>query len=186
MKQVKPIKKTGRGILENRFVYFLIFGVAALLMFVPLFYKDQLESFKSLGILGIFFINLIGSATIFLPTPAILAVGIGAKLYNPVVVALVAAIGSSVGDSLGLIFGYASKEVLDIKTHPLLSYLGHYFLKKYGSFILFLFAFIPNPIFDGMGIVAGLAGYSPVRFILITFCGRFLRNLLIAYAILSF
>jgi membrane protein YqaA with SNARE-associated domain len=67
-----------------------------------------------------------------------------------------------------------------------LNYLqGKYFLKKYGAIAMFFFAFIPNPIFDGIGIVAGLTGYSPLRFLIITFLGRFLRNLLIVYAVLS-
>lgn len=186
MKQKRSIAGIGASILERRFIYFIIFGVSSLLMFVPLLYKDQFENFKSLGILGIFLINLLGSATIFLPTPAILAVGVGATLYNPIVVAFVGAIGSSMGDSLGLVFGYASKEVLPIKAHPILVYLGKYFLKKYGVIAMFFFALIPNPIFDGIGIVAGLAGYSLIRFIVITFFGRFLRNLLIVYAVLSF
>lgn len=171
-----------KGIKLNRkLIYGLVFVVSILLIFLPLFFKARFEHLRALGLIGILIINFLGSATVFLPTPAIISVGIGGELYNPLLVALFASIGSSLGESTGFIFGMSSKEVLDLKKNIILNTLNKSFLKKYGAFAIFMFSLIPNPFFDGIGILVGMSSFSLVKFVSVVFVGRFLRNLLIAF-----
>jgi membrane protein YqaA with SNARE-associated domain len=170
-------------ITQSKVLATSIFVVSTVLIFLPLFFRLQLEAFKSLGLFGIFLINFFGSATLFLPAPAILSVGVGVEVYGALEVVLLSSIGSSLGEGVGFLFGYSSREVLNLKKHKLLYYLGDYFFKKYGDAIIVIFSFIPNPIVDGVGIIAGLASYSFKRFLMLVFIGRLLRNILIAVAV---
>jgi len=52
---------------------------------------------------------------------------------------------------------------------------------KHGSLLIVLFAFVPNPFFDAIGIVAGLALYPLRRFLMLVFIGRLARDLIVAY-----
>lgn len=161
----------------------LLFIILTILITLPLFFQEEFKKLQTLGVIGVFFINLLGSATFFLPTPALISTTVGMKLYNPYEVAFVAALGSTIGDGLGFLLGVTSKELLGIQKRKLLYHLLEYFFKKYGSIIIFLLAALPNPLFDGIGILAGITSYSPRRFALYMFSGRLLRNIILAFMI---
>lgn len=163
-------------------LYILLFFISTLAIFLPLLFKDFFVHFKSLGLLGIFFINFFSGATILIPTPGILSVGVGGALYNPILVALAASLGSSLGDGIGFLFGLSSKEILNLKQYRfVLHFEKIIFSKISGTLLIFLFSFIPNPFFDGIGLLAGMSSYSLTKFVSIVFAGRLLRNLIIAY-----
>ena len=56
-------------------------------------FKDSLRDASALGLFGIFLINAISSATLFLASPAFLTVFTGGSVYPPFLVALVASFG---------------------------------------------------------------------------------------------
>lgn len=158
----------------------LIFLASIALIVLSFVFRDHLAQFKSLGLFGIFLVNFLGNATVFLPAPAIAFVFVGGALYPITLVALVSAIGASLGDMIGFFLGHSGKHVLFGKgEHILYNVLKAYF-KRFGDLIVFVFALIPNPFFDGIGIVAGAFSYSPIRFFIILFLGRLLRDLLLA------
>lgn len=167
---------------NHRLLHILIALAALSLLFLPLFFKVGFQEFQSLGLLGIFLINLIGSATIFFPAPAFLSVGVGGNLYNPIMVALIGALGSSIGEAVGYVFGFSSKKIITYeKNHHFLFAFFRFLFKKYGDFMVLFFSFLPNPVFDGIGIFAGASEYSIKRFMVLTFIGRFARYIIIAY-----
>lgn len=166
---------------KKKLLYSFMFVLSILIILLPVLFRTRFEEFKTLGLIGIFIVNFLGSATIFLPTPSILSVGIGGNLYNPFAVAIFASFGSSLGESVGYLFGHSSKEVLNLKKHKILYYLNDYIFKRYGTLAILVFSFIPNPFFDGIGILVGMSSFSLKKFVAIVFVGRFFRNLLIAY-----
>ena len=159
--------------------YLILFFVSISLISLSFFFRDELMRFTSFGLFGIFLINLISSITLFLPAPGIATVVAGGFLYNPLIVALVAALGSAVGDFVAYILGRSGKEVFLKKNSFWYSIFKETF-HKYGAIFIILFSIIPNPIFDAIGLVAGLFSYSPTRFFIYVFIGRFLRNLFLA------
>jgi len=159
--------------------YIVLFFVSLGLIFLSFYFRDQLIHLGKFGILGIFLINLISSITLFLPAPAIATVVAGGFLYNPLVVAIVAALGSAVGDFVGYMLGRSGKEVL-VKKNSFWFNIFKETFHKFGAIFIIVFSFIPNPLFDIVGLVAGLFSYSPRRFFIYVFIGRFLRNLLLA------
>lgn len=173
-------KRRQPKILESKLFYAILFLLSALLLFSPLFFRLDLESLKSFGILGVAVLNFISSSTLFFPAPGFLATGIGGALYNPILVAIAASTGSTLGESVGFIFGHSSRKISHPKDHTFLESLYKIIHHKHGPFLIVALAFIPNPFFDAVGIVAGLALFPLRKFLMLVFIGRFARDLIIA------
>lgn len=160
--------------------YLVLFFLSLGMIMVSFYFRDDLAKLGSFGLLGIFLVNLVGSITLFLPAPAIATVVAGGFIYNPLFVAIVAALGSSIGDFVAYILGRSGKEVLFKKNSFWYNIFKETF-HKFGAIFIIFFSFIPNPLFDAVGLFAGLFSYSPVKFFVYVLIGRFLRNLLLAY-----
>ncbi len=159
--------------------YLLTFVISLIIVYLAASFHGKLSEFKSLGLLGIFIINLIGNATVFLPTPAIASVIAGGMLYPLILVAIVSALGAAIGDMVGFILGRSSKEILIKNHHRWYIFLRDMF-KTHGTLIILIFALIPNPFFDAVGILAGIFAFPPVYYFVLVFLGRFIRNILLA------
>ncbi len=160
--------------------YLFTLLASIVLIALAFFFQARLFELKTLGLAGIFLINFFGSATIFLPAPAIASVVAGGVVYPPIAVAVVAAIGAAFGDMIGFFLGYSGKQIFIKKNHVWYMALKDIF-QRFGGIIIFLFAFVPNPFFDGVGLFAGALAFSPRRFFVFLLAGRLLRNLFLAY-----
>ena len=172
-----------KRLLEFKFP--IIFLVSAGGIFLSFYFRSELLELGKWGLLGIFLVNVLGSATLFIPAPAIATVVAGAIIFNPLLVAVIAALGSAVGDMIGFALGHSGKELLlkkDSFKYKITKDLFH----KFGPGFIIFFSFIPNPVFDAVGIIAGLFKYPPKKFFAYTLAGRFLRNLLLAFIGSSF
>ena len=180
-KLIKKTQSQSSFFTSPRWAYVGSLLLSVILIFLAFHFEQHLHRFRSLGLLGIFLANLIGSSTIFLPAPAIATVVAGGVIFPPLLVALVAAVGSSLGDLLSYFLGRAG-------THVLLNHSEHIFyikfkklFSRFASLFIFLFALIPNPFFDAVGILAGATEYQPVKYFLIMFAGRLIRNIFLAF-----
>ena len=134
------------------------------------------------GYLGIFLISLIGSMSIFIPIPSavvIFALG-GLEIFDPFWIAVVAGLGSAIGEFSGYLIGMGSRKVINEKYKKKIDFVVKLF-KKYGSIAIFLFAFSPLPD-DLLFIPLGLMRYSIVRAFIPALIGKFTSNLVIAYS----
>lgn len=164
---------------QQKLKYILLFVSSILIIFLSFYFRDQLASLGSFGIIGIFIVNIIGSATLFLPAPGIASVVAGGIVFNPLLVAIVASLGSAIGDMIGYILGHSGKEFLFKKNSFWYKVFKQVF-HKWGAVFVIVFSFIPNPVFDAVGIFAGIFSYSPVKFFIYVLIGRFLRNIALA------
>lgn len=165
--------------------YFLMFLASIVIVFLSFYFRDELSQLGSLGLLGIFIINILGSATLFLPAPSIASVFAGGIVYSPFLVAVIAAVGSAIGDMIGYALGHSGKNIF-IRRDSFWYKIFKETFHKFGPIFIIVFAFIPNPVFDAVGVLAGVFLYSPVKFFAYVLIGRFLRNLLLAYLGASF
>ncbi len=166
---------------SKRVLSALIFLSSLLLSFGLFAFKDFFKDASHWGLLGIFVVNLISSASFFLSGPAFLTVIAGGSLYSPVIVALVSALGATIGDFVGYAFGYSGRNLAYNRLQKRLIFRAlENFFRANAEWILFLIAFIPNPFFDLVGLLAGIFGYSIKRFFLIVAIARFFRYLLLA------
>lgn len=161
--------------------YFLAFLISILFILIAYYFQHELIQLKALGLIGIFLINFLGNATVLLPAPAIASVVAGGIVYPPFAVAFFSALGGSFGEMVGFLLGKSGKEIFIKNHHKWYIFLKDIF-KKYGNFVIFIFALIPNPIFDIVGILAGAFAVSPYRFFIILLGGRIIRDIILAYA----
>lgn len=168
------IPKAKEWVLKHKEKLIKIFFIlASVLISVSIFYfRDKLSELSSYGYLGIFLINLIGSATIVIPAPSIVATFVGGSIYNPILVGLVSGVGASIGELTGYLAGYGGSAVIEENKH---FKRVEKWMSRNGFLTILFLATIPNPIFDISGIFAGATGYPLKKFFGAVVIGKTLR-----------
>jgi len=139
---------------------------------------DQLFSFyDDFGYLGILLISLVGSVVVFVPIPyfPVLITAAFNNNLDPILLSLSSAIGAVIAKLIIFYASYYGRNMLSSKIKgkmvPLQRLLG-----RYGAIGAFIAAVSPIPD-DIVYIPLGLAKYSPWKFAIATFLGKFVFNL---------
>jgi uncharacterized membrane protein YdjX (TVP38/TMEM64 family) len=156
--------------------YLGLFVAIAISVLVFIF-RDRLVDLKSYGYLGIFLVSILGNATIILPIPVILTAFIGGGLFNPLWVGIITSLGAAIGELTGYLMGLGGRAIVADKNIKKIE--G--WMQKYGLWVIFVLAAIPNPLFDLAGIVAGTTKIPVWKYLLIVWLGKLVKFLLIAY-----
>lgn len=173
-------KKT-KKIMKHKIYVVFIFALSLVLSVAFFLFKDFFREASAFGLIGLFFVNLVSSASLFVSAPAFLTVIAGGNIYPPILVGFIASFGAAIGDMISFLFGFSGRKLTrkKLERNPKILFLEKHF-KRHGTLIILVMAFIPNPIFDAIGIFAGVLNYSPIRFFIIVFVGRLLRYWLLA------
>jgi len=154
----------------------IIFAVA--IVIVVFVFSSEIEKLKEFGYLGVFIISVLASATLFIPAPAWAVIIAMSRFLDPVLLGLVAGVGSAIGELTGYTAGSGAAKLLHANSH----------FKRFKNWIknndllaVFILAAIPNPLFDVAGIAAGSLGIKWWRYLISTAAGRTLRYILLAY-----
>lgn len=135
-------------------------------------FRDQIAQLAAWGYLGLFLLNVFGSATLFMPTPLFLTAFAAASVLNPWLVTVVAATGSSIGEITGYVAGLGGTAFIDGdgRTQKIRGWMS-----KYGAWALFVLAAIPNPLFDVAGLIAGATKVPLLKFLLAIWAGKLVK-----------
>lgn len=165
----------------SKIISAILFITTILFSFYFFQFRNYAKEFEAFGLLGLFIINMIGSGALFNPAPTFLTVIAGGSIYPPLIVALVAASGSALGDLFSYSFGASGRGLTHEKFEKKkwFRFVERNF-KKYGWLILVISAFVPNFLFDPIGMLAGISYYSPVKYVMSIFIGRFFRYFIFA------
>jgi uncharacterized membrane protein YdjX (TVP38/TMEM64 family) len=155
-------------------ILFLSLGLAILAFILG----DKLIYLKNLGYFGLFIINLIGSATIILPVPALVTTVAAGAFLNPLLAGIFSAVGSTIGELTGYYTGVGGKGF--VKKDKRIEKVEKW-MDKYGLWVVFVLAAIPNPIFDLAGIVSGASGISVRKYLVAVLGGKLIKFILLAY-----
>ncbi len=136
--------------------------------------REQIENIGNIGYLGLFILCFLGNSTVLLPAPGLMLAASCALIMNPLCVALFAALGSSIGELVGYAFGCVTKD-LSPKFRKLMIICEKYIRNE--SLLVFIFAVLPLPLFDVVGIYSGGAKMKLYKFLIICFCGKFIKML---------
>lgn len=177
----------GRAILFLIAICILAVGLSALIgLFFPSeeeFKSEFIPKYEGYAYPAIFIITLLSSFSIVFPVPGtVLWILLVKHLeLNYVLAAVLASIGGALGEITGYYLGYAGRAV--IAPDRLEKYKSaERWMKRYGGWAIFLFAFFPFLIFDFIGIAAGAFRYPLRKFFLFALAGRLPRSLIEAYA----
>ena len=135
------------------------------------------------GYLGLFIVEVIGSASIIFPAPAFAINFIlgGTPGFNPWLVGIVAGAGAALGEITGYGVGRGSREVIEKKYEKWLTRTRKWMEDHGDFFIIFVFAATPLP-HDIVGIIAGAVNYPLKKFMLATLAGKIIAGLILAFA----
>ncbi len=155
-------------------------AVFAIAVLAVVFSETIRDRFAELGYLAVFVITIVASATLILPAPAALTVGVFAEtLQNPWLVGLTAATGQTVGELTGYYVGWSGKAVLErVRGYETV----RRWMQRAGGPTLFVLALIPNPFFDIAGMIAGATRFGVFRFVAFSWPGRAIKNIGFAFA----
>jgi membrane protein YqaA with SNARE-associated domain len=163
------MKKLG-GILQ------IVFSIALVALIFA--FSEQISELSMYGYAGAFLIALLGSATIVLPSPAFAAIIAMSGSFDPVLLGIVAGIGSGVGEMTGYMAGNGARTALN--SHLKETKKIEDVVKKYDVAGIFVLAFIPNPLFDAAGLIAGGLKIHWTHFLSACVLGRVFRYVLLA------
>jgi len=146
--------------------------------------QDWLQALANFGYPGIFLLSFIGAASIIVPIPytvALLAIS-ATRQFNPLFLAVVAGLGSAVGELVGYGLGYVGRGVVGKRRRKSLSAMLRIFDRfgRFGAVAVFIFALTPLPD-DLLFIPLGLLRYKLWKVFLPSVAGKFLMCLTIAY-----
>ena len=166
-----------------RFEYTLLIGVLLLLTAFAIaffYFSADIEGLKSYGYAGLFLINVIGAASILLPSPAAASVVGGGALLEDflgvpafVWVGLVAGLGEAVGEFSGYAAGYGGRFI--IEERPAYDRIRAW-MEKRGFVTMFVMSTIPNPFFDIAGLAAGAVQMPMRSFFFAVLGGKVIKN----------
>ena len=140
--------------------------------------REIIEDYAVYGYPSIFVISLLGNATLILPAPSFLIVFALAGVLNPLWIGVAAGCGAAIGEMTGYLAGFSGRGV--VEDRPLYQRLQA-LMEKWGSWLIFLLALIPNPVFDVGGILAGILRIRWWRFLGAAAAGKSIRFVILAY-----
>ena len=163
-----------------RVVAFLPIIVLTIIVIV---YRNRIEDLSGIGIFGVFLVNVIGSGTFILPVPGIAAVFAAGAPWNPLLVGIAGALGSTIGEMSGYLAGMGAHSTVERTIGRNKWYRKvEMWIEKRGIVTIFVFAATPNPLFDVAGFAAGSLGYSFPRFAIACWAGKTIKYIAVAYA----
>ncbi len=153
-------------------------AVAAISLIIFLL-RDQAERLQAYGYPGIFLISVLANATVILPAPGLAITFAMGAVFHPVGVALAAGSGATLGELTGYLAGFSGQAVIQ-NTAAYERVKG--WMSRNDAWTLAALAFIPNPLFDLAGAVAGALRIRLTRFLFWVWVGKTLKMLVFAYA----
>ena len=153
-------------------IVFFVFVIALSIMIFLM--RDRIEHVGDIGYAGLFLLCFLANSTVLLPSPSLMIAASCALIMNPWLVALFAALGSSLGELVGYAFGSVSKE-LSPRFRKIIGKLTEKIHNQ--TLLVFVLAALPLPLFDVVGIYSGGAKMNLVKFYAACLAGKFVKML---------
>ena len=146
--------------------------------FVLIYLIDSVIRIGNWGYLGIFFVQMMNSATILLPAPGHVFTFTIANSLNPLIIGVIGGLGAGIGELTGYLLGASGRHVLTSGRW----YAGFDTIaNRWASPAIFTIAALPLP-FDVAGVWAGAARYPVWKFLALVTAGKVIKVTLIAGA----
>ena len=153
-------------------------GISFLLYRFQNTYNVSLHRYGWLAYILVFILNLLSSATVFVPAPGLALTLAAATVWNPVLVAIAAGTGDAIGELTSYWVGYIGKKMIIDERMPAYQKAVAW-MNGYGVWAIFGVALVPILLFDLIGMAAGALKIRWWKFLLAAWCGKLLRILLI-------
>ncbi len=169
----KPTKKT-----SNILRIVILLAVIALTV-VLVINRERIQSLQAYGYPGIFLFSILANATILVPVPGVVFTSAMGAVFNPLWVSIAAGAGAALGELSGYLAGFSGQAVVENSERY---QKVTRWMAKYGDVTILVLAFIPNPLFDLAGIIAGILKMPVWKFLIYCVIGKILKMMMFAYA----
>ena len=158
------------------------FGLAYLFQSLASRFEPLLHGYAWLAYLAVFVASLISNMTVLAPVPLVVAVMVAAaRVWNPLLIALVASVGGAIGELSGYYAGYFGRKIA-IPGNVVPYTRIEAWIQKYGPLAIFVLALQPILPFDVAGLIAGAARMPLVKFLPALWLGKLPKYILLTYA----
>lgn len=161
-------------------IFSIIVGfVIGILFALPyLLFKEKIQEFSTLGYIGLFVSCFVSNLSILLPTSSTIIIIAASLTLNPFICIVVGGIGTAFGEQASYVCGLIGSSGFDISTNKGKEITTKWFERN--SFLtVLLFAFVPLPVFDIIGIIAGAKRMSWWKYTLAAVLGKVLKFTLV-------
>lgn len=171
---VTPERHPWRSILG------LVLGIAVLggLSAAFILYPINWQVVGRWGYLGVSAVVFVATASVALPIPYLLIVARAGTYLDPVMIGLVAGLAGMLGEMTGYLIGMSGSQIVP---HGKWYDRARGWICTYGFWCIAVFAAVPNPFFDAIGLAAGTLRYSWWRFALSCFLGKAIKFFIAAW-----
>lgn len=173
MKKKRPTKR--EAIIGG-----LSLAVTIVLCILIIRHRSFLEEIAHWGYLGCFIINILASGTLVMPGFAIPITFTLGGMLHPAVVGAVAGIGETLGALSAYFTGYSGRGWFRDSNNSLYIRFSN-ILHCHGSKAVFVMASVFNPVYYPFAVLLGMLHFGWVRFFLVTWAGRTIKNMALAY-----
>ena len=142
--------------------------------------RSYLNQIAEWGYLGCFFINVLTNGTFILPGFGIVITFTLGGVLNPAIVGAVAGIGEAIGATGAYFTGYAGRGLLRDSNSSLYLRFSN-IIDRHGSKAIFFTSAVLTPLFYPFAVFLGMVRFGWVRFFLVTWAGRTVKSMVIAY-----
>lgn len=113
-----------------------------------------------------------------IPLPGVMFTSAMGAVFNPFWVAIAAGAGAAFGELSGYLAGFSGQGIIEKKKNydKVLAWM-----RKYGDITILVLAFIPNPLFDMAGLIAGVLKMPVWKFLAYCIVGKILKMMVFAY-----
>jgi membrane protein DedA with SNARE-associated domain len=160
-----------------------------LAIMVVLYWKN-FQEFAGVSYMGMFFISIIGGATVIIPVPSLVVQFTMGAVLNPALVGAVAGLGTGIGGTLVFLFGRSghrlfantgfsgstSNRLVVRWTARIMTWARHR-----GSLAVFFMSAVLNPIFFPMAVAIGTSRFKLWKFFVMCWAGNTVKSMIIAY-----
>jgi membrane protein YqaA with SNARE-associated domain len=144
-----------------------------------LYFRERLQALQQYGYAAVFLVGLISNATLILPVPGLAVSSVMGGVFNPWLVGLIGGVGQALGELTGYLAGYSGQTFVD--DYAVYDRLTEW-MQRYGMLAVFFLAFIPNPLFDVGGMIAGALRFPLYKFLASCIAGKVIKNIVFALA----
>ncbi len=140
--------------------------------------RDRIQTLQAYGYLGIFLLSILSNATILVPVPGVVFTSAMGAIFNPLFVSIAAGTGAAIGELSGYLAGFSGQAIVEKSARY--EKVAQW-MTKYGDITILVLAFIPNPLFDLAGLLAGILKMPLWKFLVFCMIGKILKMMLFAY-----
>jgi len=178
VEQSQPVRSKLSKTTIN-FIRIAVLVAVVILTVILVINRDEIQNLQAYGYPGIFLFSILGNATILIPVPGVVFTSAMGAIFNPFFVAIAAGAGAALGELSGYLAGFSGQAVVEntARYDKVVAWM-----RKYGDVTILVLAFIPNPLFDLAGMIAGILRMSVWKFLIYCVIGKILKMMMFAYA----